>query len=164
ALLVVRGDVAREPGLRRGRRGLEEDRPRRAEVRRAPAGEPVGRRAVHEPDRRVGHAAARRGRAAGGGAGGRAPGAEREERPRPRVRRRRAVFRDVDRELRALSMAEPAVLYEKRDGVAVVTMNRPEVRSAINPEMLCRLADAWQDVQDDPNVLAAIFTGAGEQA
>src|SRR5215470_18525344 len=61
-------------------------------------------------------------------------------------------------------MAEPAVLYEKRDGVAVVTMNRPEVRNAINPEMLCRLADAWQDVQDDPNVLAAIFTGAGEQA
>ena len=61
-------------------------------------------------------------------------------------------------------MSEPAVLYEKKDGIAVVTMNRPEVRNSINPEMLCRLADAWQDVQDDPNVLAAIFTGTGEQA
>jgi len=61
-------------------------------------------------------------------------------------------------------MAEPAVLYEKRDGIAVVTMNRPEVRNAINAEMLCRLADAWQDVNDDPEVRAAIFTGAGEQA
>jgi enoyl-CoA hydratase len=61
-------------------------------------------------------------------------------------------------------MGEPAVLYEKADGVAVVTMNRPEVRNALNAEMLCRLADAWQDVNDDDSVRAAIFTGAGEQA
>ncbi len=61
-------------------------------------------------------------------------------------------------------MAESAVLYEKLDGIALVTMNRPEVRNAINAEMLCRLADAWQDVNDDPEVRAAIFTGAGEQA
>jgi enoyl-CoA hydratase len=61
-------------------------------------------------------------------------------------------------------MSEPAVLYDKRDGVAVVTMNRPEVRNAINPEMLCRLADAWQDVNDDPDVRVAILTGAGDKA
>ncbi len=60
--------------------------------------------------------------------------------------------------------AEPAVLYEKSGMVATVTMNRPAVRNAINAEMLCRLADAWQDVNDDPNVRAAIFTGAGDQA
>src|SRR2546430_17363484 len=60
--------------------------------------------------------------------------------------------------------AEPAVLYEKSDAIAVVTMNRPAVRNAINAEMLCRLADAWQDVNDDPAVRAAIFTGAGELA
>jgi enoyl-CoA hydratase len=57
-------------------------------------------------------------------------------------------------------MAEPALLYEKRDGIATLTMNRPEARNAINPEMLCRLADAWQDVNDDPNVRVAILTGA----
>src|SRR5512140_1667897 len=61
-------------------------------------------------------------------------------------------------------MSEPAVLYEKKDGIAVVTMNRPEVRNSVNPEMLCRLADAWQDVNDDPNVRVAILTGAGTKA
>jgi enoyl-CoA hydratase len=61
-------------------------------------------------------------------------------------------------------MADPAVLYEKADGIAVVTMNRPDVRNAINAEMLCRLADAWQDVNDDPSVRCAIFTGAGDKA
>src|SRR6266481_3304721 len=60
--------------------------------------------------------------------------------------------------------SEPAVLYAKTDGIATVTMNRPEVRNAINAEMLCRLADAWQDVNDDASVRAVIFTGTGEQA
>jgi enoyl-CoA hydratase len=59
---------------------------------------------------------------------------------------------------------EPAVLYEKKDTVALVTLNRPEVRNAINPEMLCRLADAWQDINDDPRVRVAILTGAGDKA
>jgi len=61
-------------------------------------------------------------------------------------------------------MPELAVLYEKKDGVALVTMNRPEVRNAINAEMLVRLADAWQDINDDPDVRVAILTGAGDQA
>jgi enoyl-CoA hydratase len=61
-------------------------------------------------------------------------------------------------------MGEPAVLYEKQGHVAVVTMNRPDVRNAINAEMLCRLADAWQDVNEDDAVRAAIFTGAGDRA
>ena len=61
-------------------------------------------------------------------------------------------------------MAEPAALYEKKDGVAVLTMNRPEFRNALNGEMLCRMADAWQDIQDDAAVKVAILTGGGEQA
>jgi enoyl-CoA hydratase len=61
-------------------------------------------------------------------------------------------------------MSEPAVIYEKKDGVAVVRMNRPEVRNAMNAEMLCRLADAWQDINDDVEVRCAILTGTGEQA
>ena len=61
-------------------------------------------------------------------------------------------------------MAEPALLYEKDGGVATLTMNRPEARNAINPEMLCRLADAWQDVSDDSNIRVAILTGAGDDA
>jgi enoyl-CoA hydratase len=61
-------------------------------------------------------------------------------------------------------MPQPAVIYEKNDGVATVIMNRPEARNAINPEMLCRLADAWQDVNDDPEVRVVVLTGAGEEA
>lgn len=61
-------------------------------------------------------------------------------------------------------MPEPAVLFEKSDGLAIVTMNRPEVRNSLNPEMLCRLADAWQDINDDPDVRVAILTGAGDKA
>ena len=82
-------------------RGLEGRRSRRAEVRRAPADQPVGRRAVHQPDRRLGHAAPRRGRAPGDGPRRRAPGRGRQDRARPRLRRRRAVLRDVGRRLDA---------------------------------------------------------------
>jgi enoyl-CoA hydratase len=60
--------------------------------------------------------------------------------------------------------SEPALLYEKRDGIAVLTMNRPAVRNALNAEMLCRLADAWQDVNEDAAVRVAILTGAGDDA
>jgi enoyl-CoA hydratase len=61
-------------------------------------------------------------------------------------------------------MAGPAVLYDKADGIATVILNRPEVHNAINAEMLCRLADAWQDINDDPAVRAVIFTGTGDAA
>jgi enoyl-CoA hydratase len=61
-------------------------------------------------------------------------------------------------------MAEPALRYEKEGHVATLTMNRPEARNAVNPEMLCRLADAWEDVNADPEIRVAILTGAGEQA
>jgi len=61
-------------------------------------------------------------------------------------------------------MPEPAVLYSKAGGIATVTLNRPAVRNAINGEMLCRLADAWQDINDDAAVRVAILTGAGDEA
>jgi enoyl-CoA hydratase/carnithine racemase len=46
-------------------------------------------------------------------------------------------------------MAEPAFLYEKREGIAYLTFNRPHVRNAVSPEALCRLADAWQDYAEE---------------
>ncbi|MFI5395305.1 MAG: crotonase/enoyl-CoA hydratase family protein [Candidatus Binatia bacterium] len=61
-------------------------------------------------------------------------------------------------------MTDPAVLYTKEGGLAIVTMNRPAVRNAINAEMLCRLADAWQDINDDSAVRVAILTGTGDEA
>jgi enoyl-CoA hydratase len=56
------------------------------------------------------------------------------------------------------------LLYEKRDGVAYITFNRPEVRNAISPEVMCRLADAWVDFNEDPELRVAIITGTGDQA
>jgi enoyl-CoA hydratase len=61
-------------------------------------------------------------------------------------------------------VSEPAVLYSKEGYVATVVMNRPEVKNALNGEMLVRLADAWQDINDDPQIRAAILTGAGDDA
>jgi enoyl-CoA hydratase len=59
---------------------------------------------------------------------------------------------------------EPHLRYEKRDGVALLTMNRPEKRNALSPEMLVRLAEAWRDVRDDDSVRVAVLTGAGDAA
>ncbi len=56
---------------------------------------------------------------------------------------------------------QPALLIERDAHVVTLTMNRPEVKNAINMEMLCRLADAWQMIDDDPEVRCAILTGAG---
>lgn len=56
------------------------------------------------------------------------------------------------------------LLYEKRDGIAWLTMNRPERRNAISPEMLVRLRDAWRDFRDDGDARVAVLTGAGEKA
>lgn len=58
----------------------------------------------------------------------------------------------------------PHVLYEKRDGIAYVTLNRPEKRNAFSPEMLVRLCDIWREVADDPEVRVVLLTGAGDQA
>jgi enoyl-CoA hydratase len=56
----------------------------------------------------------------------------------------------------------PAHLLVDRDGpVVTLTLNRPEVRNAMDAEMLVRLADAWDLIDGDPGVRAAIVTGAG---
>lgn len=56
------------------------------------------------------------------------------------------------------------VLFEKRDGIAYVTLNRPEKRNAFSPEMIVRLVDVWADVEQDPDVRVVLLTGAGSQA
>ena len=56
------------------------------------------------------------------------------------------------------------LIVEKRDGIACVTLNRPEKRNAFSPEMLVRLCDAWADIAKDPAVRVVLLTGAGEHA
>src|SRR3954451_17776838 len=45
--------------------------------------------------------------------------------------------------------------------VLVVTMNRPEAKNALSPEMLVGMADAWDRIDSDPEIRCAILTGAG---
>jgi len=45
--------------------------------------------------------------------------------------------------------------------VLVVTMNRPEAKNALSPEMLVGMADAWDRIDSDDNIRCAILTGAG---
>jgi enoyl-CoA hydratase/carnithine racemase len=54
------------------------------------------------------------------------------------------------------------VLYEKRNGVAYVTLNRPEAKNAIDPETHELLWKTWEDFRDDEGVDVAIVTGAGD--
>jgi enoyl-CoA hydratase len=56
------------------------------------------------------------------------------------------------------------VLLEVQDKVATITLNRPEVRNAINGEVLEGLASAVQDVLAQTEIRVVIFTGAGDRA
>lgn len=58
----------------------------------------------------------------------------------------------------------PAVLYEKKEHVAIVTMNRKEALNAMDDEMMEQLSEAWMDVRDDRDIWVAIITGAGKTA
>lgn len=55
----------------------------------------------------------------------------------------------------------PYVLVEKKDAVAVVTVNRPEALNALNSEVLGALDEAVDDVLNDDSVRVIVFTGAG---
>jgi len=56
------------------------------------------------------------------------------------------------------------LIYEKRDGIAFLTMNRPERRNALSPQMIVEMANAWQDFRDDDEARVAVLTGAGDKA
>ena len=56
----------------------------------------------------------------------------------------------------------PKVLYEKRDRIAYVTLNRPEARNAVDPETHELLWSIWEDFSGDDSVDVAILTGAGD--
>jgi enoyl-CoA hydratase len=53
------------------------------------------------------------------------------------------------------------LLVERQGAIVTVIMNRPEARNAMDLEMLARMADAWQQIDADPEVRVAILTGAG---
>ena len=54
--------------------------------------------------------------------------------------------------------------FELQDGIATLTINRPDRLNAMDTEHYHLLSEAWKRVRDDPEVRVAIVTGAGEKA
>src|SRR6516165_9567217 len=58
-----------------------------------------------------------------------------------------------------------SVILEKRsNGVAIVTINRPQVLNALDVPAKERLGEIWQEISDDAGIRAVVLTGAGEKA
>lgn len=53
--------------------------------------------------------------------------------------------------------------YEKRDHLAIITLDRPERGNSLTPEMHRAMRAVWRDVQLEPEVRVAIITGAGDR-
>ena len=53
------------------------------------------------------------------------------------------------------------IIYEKMDGIAKVTINRPEVRNAFRPETVIEMYDAFSDARHDETIGVVLLTGAG---
>jgi naphthoate synthase len=56
------------------------------------------------------------------------------------------------------------IIYEMVDGMAKITINRPEVRNAFRPKTLFEMQDAFSRARDDQNTGVVILTGAGTEA
>jgi enoyl-CoA hydratase len=61
-------------------------------------------------------------------------------------------------------MAYENILFEKKDGIAYITFNRPKVLNALNRKTVEELRDALLEVRDDSFVRVLILTGAGEKS
>ena len=58
-----------------------------------------------------------------------------------------------------------AVLFDARDdGIAVITLNRPEARNALRKDIREGLFAAWNRFERDPKLRVAILTGSGDKA
>ncbi len=56
------------------------------------------------------------------------------------------------------------VLFEKRDKIAYVTINRPERRNSLNAATRHEMAEAWRRIRDDDDIWIGIVTGAGKES
>ena len=60
-------------------------------------------------------------------------------------------------------MGNESILYERRDRVAIVTLNRPQVINAFNREMYSRFNAAIERFRDDDKAWVCVIVGAGER-
>ena len=55
-------------------------------------------------------------------------------------------------------------LFEVRDKVAWITLNRPEALNSLNPELRWQLSQHMDEVENDDDIWLAVITGAGDRA
>ena len=58
-------------------------------------------------------------------------------------------------------MSEPVIKVEKKDQIAIVTLNRPEAMNSLSAELRLAIQDTFADLKNDTSVAVAILTGAG---
>ncbi|MCL2534786.1 MAG: enoyl-CoA hydratase-related protein [Nocardiaceae bacterium] len=63
----------------------------------------------------------------------------------------------------AVTSTAPEVLFEKRDHIAYITLNRPHKGNSLTGTMMPVMKEVWGEVRDDPWIRAAIVTGAGDR-
>jgi enoyl-CoA hydratase len=56
-------------------------------------------------------------------------------------------------------MAYETLLYDKEDGIAVLTLNRPDSLNSVNTKMQAEMKEIWDDIEQDKNVRVVIITG-----
>jgi enoyl-CoA hydratase len=56
------------------------------------------------------------------------------------------------------------LLYEKKDGIGTVTLNRPEALNALNSNVYKELYDVFEKIENDADVRVVVLTGSGEKA
>lgn len=61
-------------------------------------------------------------------------------------------------------MTYETIIYEEKEGYAVITLNRPDKLNALNKQMFDDLDDAVQKIELNPKIKALILTGAGDKA
>jgi naphthoate synthase len=56
------------------------------------------------------------------------------------------------------------IIYERAEGIARITINRPEVRNAFRPQTVFEMLQAFGEAGEDPAIGVVLFTGAGDKA
>src|SRR5258708_39998835 len=59
--------------------------------------------------------------------------------------------------------SELAIDYQKRDGVAYITLNNPEKANILDKATSDEISEAWIDLWEDRDIRCAILTGAGDK-
>ncbi len=59
-------------------------------------------------------------------------------------------------------MGHKTIIYQKKDAVAKIILNRPETRNALNRDMVAEIGEALEDAEKDPDMRVVVLTGAGK--